>query len=109
MLLPAPFHVSRIFQMRILIANPEAMAKDQWWDPRGRPRFAVCLMWFRDVFACKRWFESAPRIKQPDFPNSSPYQVVAVPLTFGRNQEPLPFDLSGKELLSMDTYKGHIS
>ena len=87
---------SLFFQMRVMMGNPETKPEDRWWDPHGNPRYAVCVMWFRDVFACKRWFESAPKIKQHDFPNSHPYQVLAIPLTFGRNQEPLPFDLQRK-------------
>ena len=85
--------------MRILIPSHQMMANDQWWDARDNrmSRYAVCCFWFKDIFQAKRWFESAHRIKQPDFPNSSPYQVVAVPLTYGRNKEPVPFGPESKK------------
>ncbi|XP_060595839.1 uncharacterized protein LOC132749922 isoform X3 [Ruditapes philippinarum] len=79
--------------MQIVIPSHQMMAQDQWWDPRNQTsQYAVCCFWFQDYFQARSWFQTGSlRFKQPDFPNSNPYQVVAVPLTYGSGRDPRPF------------------
>ncbi|KAH3768883.1 hypothetical protein DPMN_170100 [Dreissena polymorpha] len=79
--------------VKILLPSHQMMAKDQWYDPRPghSARFAVACFWFKDAMAARVCFESTRRFKQPDFPNSSPPQIIAVPLTYGRNKDAAPF------------------
>ena len=68
----------------------------QWSDARGESQYAVCVMWFRDVYACKRFFETREMV-HADMPYSNRIQILTVPLTFGKNQEPFSF-VPGKNL-----------
>lgn len=79
-----------LLQMQIIMPSNQMMADNQWWNRSQGAQSAVCCFWFKDINQAKRWFESAGRIKQPDFPNSNPYQAVAVPLTYG-HKATLPF------------------
>ncbi|XP_052815772.1 uncharacterized protein LOC128242593 isoform X2 [Mya arenaria] len=67
---------------------------DAWWDPRDdrhQARYAVVVFWFKDASSARMCFESVGRFKQPDFPDSNPLQIVAIPLTYGRNRDAAPF------------------
>ncbi|XP_052817895.1 uncharacterized protein LOC128243922 isoform X2 [Mya arenaria] len=77
-----------------VLKSSYAVTQDPWWEPRDSrrsPRFATVAFWFKDAVSANKCFESVGRFRQPDFPDCNRPQIVAVPLTYGKDME-TPFD-----------------